>query len=177
MDAVAILAILISLTPFHRDTESDQARYARLSHAAHAIAQATDSPHETALLLALGWHETRFGQAVGEGRCASLGPAWCDAGRARGYWQAWERTCPGLHALPPGDERSVYVAAECAARKLRGAATLCVRRGHDPVLGAVSLWATGHRCSGYPDAQERRRTVWRMLARLHADLLLLGRSR
>src|SRR5690606_28136633 len=81
------LRILLSVPRHTSDhAEEDGTRRARLEGIADAIDTATPHAHERALLLAVGWHESRWSSAVGAGD--HLG----DEGRARGYWQQWGLT-------------------------------------------------------------------------------------
>lgn len=187
-----ILAVLLSLPPSVTDTETPEARVARISVAATAIAAASaratcseqwEGPgcrrrwpgsreQLAAALLALGWHETRWAQYVGEGRCAEGPPGQrCDpdrAGRprARSYWQVWRVAWPQLWKTRPGSPEAVQEAAWGAAVRMSGAWWRCRKQAVTPLAGAFS----GYRALSctWPSATDRAATTQRMLVRLHA---------
>jgi hypothetical protein len=105
--ARALVVVLLGFPPYYRDSESGEARAARMTTVAQSIEAASyeatcTGPFTTAescepvwagtredlevLLVIEGEFETHFARHVGEGRCQR----WeCDAGRARHYWQNW----------------------------------------------------------------------------------------
>lgn len=171
-----ILAVLMSATPHYTDTESPELRRVRMVPVAHAVAaaaqQATCAAHwnvrgcrriwpgstenAAAALLALGWHETRWAQYVGRGRCLD-GPkgSRCDPDpktglpRARGYWQLWRVAARDAWALPVGTPNALRAEAWAAMRRLAGARARCVKRALTPLTGAFSGYA-GRRCRWMP---------------------------
>jgi hypothetical protein len=80
-----------------------------------AIAQAARSREEAALLVAQGWHESRWAAYVLEGRCQDGPPgARCDEGRARGPWQVWHYCRATTTA---GEARCVLATARLAVAR------------------------------------------------------------
>lgn len=154
-----VLAILLSLTPYKLDNETPTERKARLTVVADAIAKASKTPNDAAMLLALGWHESKFAEYVGNDRCEAVKWA-CDAGKARGYWQSHKLTCPKYWALPKRHPEATQAAAQCAVRRLRGFGVTCSRRGHDAASGSFAGWA-GRGCK-WSGSAERVTTFRRM---------------
>ena len=112
-----------------------------------AVEGAADDAHGRALLLAVGWHESRFEGAVCSGERTA------DNGRAWGCWQSWD----------PDRSGGLRGQARRAADHLRRAGNYCAARGHDRVAGAVSLYATGRTCT-WTGAAARVRTYRAILA-------------
>src|SRR5690606_18262106 len=148
------LRILLSVPRHTSDhAEEDGTRRARLKAIASAIDAATPHAHERALLLSVGWWESRWSSAVGAGD--HLG----DEGRARGYWQQW-----GLDESASLDEQASralmllrYHARRCGGPGLATVAS--VRAG-------VSGYATGGRLCRWSGAEKRVRTWRSVVARL-----------
>lgn len=148
------LRVLLSVPRHVSDLdEEDGTRAARLKAIASAIDAATPHAHERALLLAVGWHESRWASSVGSGDV--LG----DEGRARGYWQQW-----GLDESASLDEQASralmllrYHARRCGGPGLATVAS--VRAG-------VSGYATGGRLCRWSGAEKRVRTWRSVVARL-----------
>lgn len=139
-------------------SEPPDERLARLTEIAEAIDAATPDKHERALLIAVAWHESRFAAYVQHDHepCSKGHDGRCDSGRAYSLWQ--------VH----GTDRTggVLAMAELARRQLRYGARKC--RGktlEETVRGAVSLFATGSRCS-WSGADERVKTWARVWGRL-----------
>ena len=114
-----------------------------------AILSSTSDKSLQALLIAQGWHESRFKHSVCTGE--KLG----DGGRAYGCWQSWDKDHSG------GLRGQAWRAAE----HLRRAGNYCVARGFDRIEGAISLYATGRTCQ-WSQAKERAATYRRVLRRL-----------
>jgi hypothetical protein len=144
-------------------------RWVRLQAESEAIAAAaSESPRPwraAALLLAVGYDESRFTVWVGRGGCQTVAPTdrRCDGGRARSYWQLWRAACPALHSLP-SDVNGTLVAARCALGHLERGIRRC-----GTVKGSMSRYAVGHGC--------RWRDVERRLRRYDQAFASLLRSR
>jgi hypothetical protein len=91
-----LLQLLLGLTPYHGDTETELERRERLAVVAEAIDTVTKSEEEQVWLVAQGEGESNFAEHVHEGRCRPLqcDPTWVriDGKRvriqkARGPWQ------------------------------------------------------------------------------------------
>lgn len=140
----ATLTVLLEQPPAVSDRqEPAQARRRRLEEVARAIDTATPHLRERALLLAVGWHESRWASSVCSGD--RLG----DEGRAHGCWQSWD----------PDRSDGVRGQARRAVEHLRRAAGYCRARGTPWALGAVSLYATGRHCRW--SGAEARVATWR----------------
>jgi len=79
----AILAFLLTL-PVSREDVNDSRKELQLAAIAIAIDEAASTPHEAAMLIATGYHESHYSLRIHAGRCL---PNECDGGRARGPWQ------------------------------------------------------------------------------------------
>lgn len=132
----------------HSDLEEDDVERAeRLAAISAAIDAATPHAHERAVLLSVGWWESRWSSAVGAGD--HLG----DEGRARGYWQQWGLT----------EDATLEHQADRAIRLLRYHARRCGAPGlasGTSVRAAVSGYATGGRLCRWVGAEARVRS-WR----------------
>lgn len=121
VDATPRLQWLNRVPVARSEGESKEARTERLSRIEAAITRAARGDRELiAALVVLGSLESAFALHIGQGKCRSYE---CDRdpdtgrARARGYWQAWAKSCPEIHRKPgPVD---VNVAATCAANLLR----------------------------------------------------------
>lgn len=182
-----VYAVLADLPPWHEDREEDaEYRAWRLGNAAHGIAQAVDLatceglwkgdeectpawPQDrrlelAALLVGIGWYESRYAAHVHEGRCR---PEECDGGRARSPWQIqsspmvpreeWQRML--------GAEREPTVVASRAAARIL--AVFLDRCG--TVEGSVAAYATGGRCT-WSRAAERVLYARRVEGKLRAAI-------
>lgn len=165
----AILAVLMGLPAWYEDAgEPRAARLELLGPVASAIAGASGGDHQrAAALIALGWHESKFGRYVLEGRCSDGPPgARCDNGRARGAWQLWAVACPAAYQYPAGSLESLELEARCADRLLQGARGRC--RGRHPA-GALAGAFSGYRgldCR-WPGGAGRARTAEAVLFELY----------
>jgi hypothetical protein len=132
-----------------RNKESARDLDRRRVEIARAIAQAAENPSERALLIAVGYHESRWARYVhlDEPSCRN-GPA-CDNGKSYGPWQS-QRTGRGLTTLE---------SARAALAHLLESARACGGRGEDRVRRAVSLYATGASCTW--KGAEARLVTWR----------------
>jgi hypothetical protein len=153
-----VRAVLGESPPSRWDAD-ERGRDERLDALASIIADASSGPLDAAILLALGWHESRFAGYVGRG-CRDIPEeaANCDGGRARSYWQAWRVSCRQAWELPRGSEQATRAFAACALRRFHGSAKRC--HGRHP----AGHWAgafSGYRsvdCTWRPGA-ERARTL------------------
>lgn len=156
--AAAILAVLLAHPSWSdRELKPDN-RAAAIQPVAEAIADAARNPRETAVLVALGLHESGFALAVVAGDCASLGPRACDSGKARGVWQLHEAACRAAYAFAAGSVESIRAEARCAIAQLRFHAARCRKHAATPELGAFSGFATGSACH-WGGAEARVRTT------------------
>ena len=139
---------IASLAPWPDDVDEPRdERMARLDLVrAEALARAEevqgwrDSPRMlAALVLSIGWHETRFAR-VAPDRCPL--DTGCDKGKAWHYFQTHtpkQRREDGWLGLS--------VATREAMRALRQGAAHCGGSGRTRLIGAVSLYATGKICN------------------------------
>jgi hypothetical protein len=150
--------VLQSFARHHTDQDEPEAeRTARLQETADAIDTATRSSSERALLLSLGWHESRWASYVHNDapRCREGLKGHCDRGLA---WSPWQ-----LHATDRTG--GVAEAARVALTRIRQAANHCGGTGEERTRRALSLYATGNTCE-WSGAAERVVTWRRMVARL-----------
>ena len=172
----AIHALLVALPPFAAEPvpESAEERAERLKPVAGAIWQATTTRPSgfsrgqwSAVLVSLGWHETRFARYVQVGECET-GPvgARCDAGRARGLWQQHRSACPSVWELEPGSVDELREGARCASRLMYAATRRCSRRAPTLLVGGFSGYA-GASCNWHK-AHQRERTAWLFAGKLGA---------
>lgn len=171
--ASAVLSVLLA-SPVHvtdRDEPAD-ARRARLSVVAQAIAVASKSdPHNAALLVAQWRGESGGARYVQEGRCAD-GPrgARCDpdrhgVARARTPWQVWRVSCPVAWDQPAGSIAELTAAASCTLRLMRSGMRRCTTNGYPGLAGAFAGARGGAACVP-PRAAERIKTYQWALSRL-----------
>lgn len=142
----AILVVLLSLIPYHGETETISERRDRLTPVAQAIAGVCEGrPLECAAnLITTGKVESGFARYVGEG-CLVIPPGagHCDRDRhgnprAATYWQLWAVACRELiHKMVPGSLRQLRAAAACADRRLRYSAHRCRGRNAHGDLGGM----------------------------------------
>lgn len=139
----------VTLTPGVRDV-------------AAVVESVTADQRERAMLVALGWHESRLAAYVLEGRCQD-GPkgARCDAGRARGPWQV-HRWCRAAWAAPDGSAEALRAGAVCALKALRHHGARCAGEARTVLDGAFSGYATGHACA-WRGSAARVQTTRRLL--------------
>lgn len=156
------LRVLLSAPRHVSDLEEDDGqREERLKEIAAAIDTATPHAHERALLLSVGWWESRWAAYVqlDEPRCSGSDHPACDHGRAFGPWQAW-----GMSRAETVDEQAVR-----ALSLLRYHARRCGRPGlatATSVRAGVSGYATGGRLCRWRGAESRVRTWRSVVARL-----------
>jgi hypothetical protein len=192
----AIFDTLMRMTPHKTDTESRDARSARMHVIASSIDSASrraaciDAPPDckpifgdrrliTALLLGKGHFESDFAQYVHEGRCED-GPrgARCDSGRdgvarAHGPWQQWRMsTFPASDwdQMVGSDQESTDLAAWHAAKLLSGSKSMCKAFfGGDPVESAIAGFSGS--CTRMEPAKVayQAQTVRKILATLPAE--------
>jgi len=185
--AEAVLALLLSWPAYSAEPtpEAPEARQVRLTAATIAITEAASARpgnwqpvQVAAVLLTLGWYESRFAAYVGEGRC-SEGPedARCDphpvtkVPRARSYWQAHQSACPLAWTLPPGSLAELRAAAGCASRLWVGAYYRCRRRTTDgPVAGAFAGYAGGAAGCRWDGGARRARKLLEIASILRAKM-------
>lgn len=119
----------------------------------HADRWRGDSRMLLALVLAKGWHETRYASGA---PLECVGPGDCDRGKAWHYWQTHtppERRLDGQLGL--------FVAVQDATVALIRGANYCGGEGRARLEGAVSLYATGKTCS-WSGAKERVDTAYKI---------------
>jgi hypothetical protein len=112
--------------------EDPDRRSERLDVYAAIIKRVAKSRHETLLLLAVGECESHFAEKVCEGDVRG------DNGKAYGCWQSWAASNEDIESQ-----------AKIAIQHLRMAEKFCARREGkyaDPIVNAVSLYATGKSC-------------------------------
>ena len=122
--------------------EPESLRDHRRNELANAVDKATKRKSERALLLSVGWFESRFAGYVLAYKCSD-GPGKekeCDKGKASGPWQ--------LHQAPSYD---LEADARVALDRLRAAKRYCKQ---DTWEAALSLYATGKSCT-WKGAAER----------------------
>lgn len=154
---------IAELAPWPDDVDEDPGeRMARLDlirAEALAVAESPDGDgwrgdrrELAALVLAIGWHETRFAR-VAPDDCPIRGG--CDRGKAWHYYQTHtprqerEDGWPGLSKAT----RDAVVA-------VRRGAGYCGGSGMARLVGAVSVYATGRSCSWSGAAQRVRLAKW-----------------
>ncbi len=139
-------------------SEPPDERLARLTELADAIDASTTKPHERALLIAVAWHESRFARYVqlDHEPCSKGHDGRCDGGRAFGPIQlhGTNRDLTLQQQFERGLRQLRYGAAKCQGKTLE-----------ETVRGAVSLFATGSRCS-WSGADARVKTWARVWGRL-----------
>lgn len=141
-----VLAALESFPVSWEDRGNLRAVKAHRSHLASAIESAGKTAHERRLLLAVGWSESTWSVNV----CKGIKKG--DGGKAWGCWQSWDPAVRG---------QSMKTQAEIAIKHLKQCENYCRGRNADPVIGAVSLYATGHSCN-WAGARKRKATYDRM---------------
>ena len=183
----SITGALLSLPRFTLDTESEAERTARMHAVAEASARAVNravcagpwakddkcvrvwpgkSRDLLAAMIALGYHETRYSQAVQEGRCDELPKGMqCDHGHARGLWQQWETACPEMWKTAPGSAEELEASAWCAATLLSRSYVVCSSDGEgDAWAGAFGRY--GARGCSWPGGKSRAATMRRVALKL-----------
>jgi hypothetical protein len=161
-----VLAAMLSLPGYSLDDQATRAE--RYRPVAEAISAVSQSPETAAALVALGWHESGFAQAVLEGHCERMpSHSRCDQGRARGVWQAWRVACPAAYAYEAGTPESLLAEAKCAANNLYSARNRCITRADDAWSGMFSGYR-GASCTWAPAARRVQtfRVVLAMIRRL-----------
>lgn len=156
-------AELVRQKPHRADRESLDGRRLRLWHVAGAIARSSRGSAELAAgLLTVGLHESRFAELVGAGLCEEMPDGeQCDGGKARHYFQAHEGSCAALWTVEASTPEALQIATDCAADRLRWAASRCPTKGW---LGAFSAYNVGSCFESW--AAERERTFRALHARL-----------
>lgn len=133
------LDVVQGFARWHEDrAEADADHEARVEALVEAVDGATSDRLERAELLVMMREETHLAAFVDldAPRCRDGRTGWCDRGRA---WSVWQ-----LHGTDRTGDRAW--AAREALRRLRSFAGYCARLGHDPVVGAFAIYATGARC-------------------------------
>lgn len=156
---------LMAQPPAVVDTESKHERAIRMRGVARDVTRVSRKERDAAVLLALGWHESRWAQYVGAG-CVEIpeGAADCDAGLARSYWQVHKWCRPGWR-LRRGHAKAPREFANCAIRHWRGALARC--RNKHPA-GELAGGFSGYRFApcDWSGGVERAKTYRRMLEAL-----------
>jgi hypothetical protein len=149
-----ILAVLLSLPPWHGDVETREEREARMRVVAQAIDTAAAGDRKLALLLVvLGESESHYARHIHEGQCR---PWECDRGKSVSPWQI--RSGPWLsheawEGMRGADLAATTRAAQYVARSLRHGLRACKSSMPSPLHGAFSVTARGG--CGWPGAQRR----------------------
>jgi len=139
-----------------------------LQAVADAIADVAKTRTEAAVLVALGWHETKFVKLAMEGHCDQLPKGMrCDNGKALGPWQLHQQACPAAWQLatpnggPEGQVESLRVQAACAIRLLR----YFGEKGREHTPTPTHAAFAGYAAHGWawPGAEVRVQTVRRVL--------------
>lgn len=134
---------------------------------ARAIELAAPTPRRAALLVAIGYHESRFLPRIQAGDCRTYTRRGqkiqeCDAGRARSYFQMQHTAlAPEWPELLGLDAPTVKLAARVADRILARGLRSCKTEA-----GAASYYATG-RCT-WPGGVRRGAMAKRILPKLEA---------
>ncbi|HVU03264.1 MAG TPA: hypothetical protein VHE30_16000 [Polyangiaceae bacterium] len=117
----AVLAAALTLATYVGDrTDTPEERAALYRPVAEAIAEASRTNAEAAMLVSLAFHETNLARFVIEGRCKDGPPGQrCDGGKARGVFQLHRSACPDAWRLPDGSAESIRAEASCAIKLLR----------------------------------------------------------
>ena len=167
---MALLVLLMQLTPWHGDVETTDDRRARMAVVVQASVIAADKtdwpgPKEelVAALIALARAETELAQHVHAGKCR---PDECDGGRAATPWQIHDGPWlpKGIWKQMQGsDLQSTILAATWAAHFLAKGRYRCGN-----LKGAYSLYATGRTCHWAPGIK-RARYARRVLSKLLAS--------
>ena len=159
------LRVLLSVPRHVSDLEEDDGqREERLKEIAAAIDAATPHAHERALLLSVGWWESRWASYVqfDAPKCHGENHPACDHGRAFGPWQGWRMS--RTETLDEQAARALsllrYHARRCGEPGLATPAS--VRAG-------VSGYATGGRVCRWPGAEKRVRTWRSVVGRLGGE--------
>jgi hypothetical protein len=159
--ATGTLRVLCSAPAHTTDIDEPQAgREARLAAIASAIDTATDNRDERAMLLSLGWHESRWARYVQEGRCSDGPPGQrCDEGRSVGPWQqrAFDDS-PVPDVLPAQALR--------ALRLLKFGQHRCKLVLDDEFVGAFASYGSGGSCAPAAFAERRAKTARILRGRL-----------
>ncbi len=166
MMAESVLAMILSLGIAQEDRAPELADRKReqLETVADSIAAVANTPELAAMLVTLGWYESKFATRIAEGRCK---PFECDRGRARGVFQIHRRAgmtdaeWDGL--LGTGEEPTLAAARE-AARRVNAARARCrsLESSQDWAAGVFSSLA-GRGCVGNFKTRAQRVATFRRL--------------
>lgn len=193
-----LIALAQSLTPAYGDTETEQAREARMAVVGQAVWSASGRavcaegwrhlgcvpiwPQEqrlelAVLTLAQGWHESKYLRRVHADRCRKDE---CDAVRIRGRVRHLARSPWQVQASPVVPRRlwrhiggtnqvSTTYAAWAAVRVLATARARCKGAGVSWPEAAIASYATGRRCH-WSRSANRARVYRRLLQRVRDTL-------
>ena len=165
VSAAAVMTVLLAHKPWLDRDMSTTEREHVLQPVAEAIADVSRNELDAAVLLSLGWHETKFASLVLTGRCREMPEGQrCDSGKARGVWSLHAEACRDAWALAAGSVESVRAEARCALRLLRFHAYRCREHSISPLFGAFSGYS-GAGCH-WGQAEQRVATVQRFAAEL-----------
>lgn len=157
VSVAVILSFLLAHPAWSDRAFSSEQRESFLRPVAEAIAEASHSTREVAVLLALGMRESNFASAVVAGDCSALPKGQrCDAGKARGFAQLHESACRAAYQLIAGSPESIRAEARCAIGLLRGGQARC-----HSLEGAFAAYGTGNSCK-WRGAADRVRTANRI---------------
>jgi hypothetical protein len=157
---------LLSIPAAHEDRKVEPAiKAAQMANVSEAIKSVTSNRRERAMLMTIGWHETKFAIRLGENRC---NPWECDGGRARHYWQTHQHglTDAEWEALVGTDLETTKRAARHALRLIRRSYAMC-RSLPDPIRATLYAYGSGRGCVGTTKTLDARvAMVKRIEARL-----------
>jgi len=149
----AILVAILAFPVYHEDTQAEEKR-AQLEAIANAVAAVAQTADEAAFLLAWGKAESNFSLRIHRGQCND----WeCDAGRARGPWQAHKNGMPEERWEQMIGIENIDVQALQALRHARWALQACP---HDRVRGAFRVLA-GRACTSPIRGENERVSTYR----------------
>lgn len=157
--ALKILAVLLALPTYAEDRDRPEEKREQLRAVAQAIADASESRAEAALLIASGWEETGWSLRVHEGRCR---PNECDHGQARGPWQLHRDGMPQETWDQMAGLENTATQARTAAKRIQWYRVSC-----GDTTGAIARYF-GLPCSNRTErVWHRFRTYRRILDALH----------
>lgn len=166
MIAESILAMILSLGIAKEDRapEITERKHEQLETVARSIAVVAETPELAAMLITLGWFESKFAIRIAEGRCK---PFECDRGRARGPFQIHRRagmTDAEWDGLLGTNAEATLASTREAARRIRAARVRCrsLESRQDWAAGVFSSLA-GRGCVGDFKGRAARTATFRKL--------------
>jgi hypothetical protein len=165
-----ILHIMLGLAPWYGDRhDTPLQRHVLLAPIAAEVALAVTeksdglSPElKAAVVLSVGYHESKWARYIIEGRCEEGPPgARCDNGSARGPFQQHLEACPLAYKYPEASRESLHEEARCAVQLMTSAFRRC--GGWRKAFGS---YCSGS-CANLELVTSRVQTMWW----LHSKLL------